>query len=254
LKAGLFPAFLFLSTFNGYSVAIYIFIMRIHCIRHEPFEGLAAINYWIQSNNFQLSFTQVYLGEQFPSVDNFDFLIIMGGSASVYDNERFPWLKEEKKFIQKAISHNKKILGICLGAQLLADALESKVYKGPGKEIGWFPLEFNITGLPGLKFLPENLEVFHWHGDTFDIPEGAICIGSSELIPNQGFLFGRNVIALQFHCEMNVEQLTAMIDAAGHELMEGEPYIQSAKKIMEKVHLITSNNKLMFDFLDYFVQ
>jgi GMP synthase-like glutamine amidotransferase len=225
--------------------------MKIHCVRHEPFEGLAIINNWIQSNNHQLSFTHIYLGESFPLIEEFDLLIIMGGTASVYEKERFPWLNVEKKFIQEAIKKGKKILGICLGAQLLADALKGKVYKGPGKELGWFPVEFNNANLSGFNFLPDKLDVFHWHGDTFDIPPGAIRIGSTKLVKNQGFIFGKNIIALQFHCEMDTEHLRTMIDSAGHELTEGGNYIQSAEEILEKEQLIRASNKLMFDFLDY---
>jgi GMP synthase-like glutamine amidotransferase len=225
--------------------------MRIHCIRHEPFEGLAVINNWIKQNHHLLSFTHIYKNEVFPSIEEFDLLIIMGGTASVYAKESFPWLIEEKKFIQKAINHNKKILGICLGAQLLADALESKVYKAVHKEIGWFPVKFNISELKFLNFLPDYLEVFHWHGDTFDIPQGAIRIGSTEIIRNQGFVYGKNIIALQFHCEMNTEQLIQIIEASGSELSRGGEYIQAADIIMAQQGLLPSNNQLMFDLLDY---
>jgi GMP synthase-like glutamine amidotransferase len=225
--------------------------MRIHCIRHEPFEGLAAIKSWIQLKNHQLSYTHIYLNENFPPVDDFDLLIIMGGSASVYEKNLFPWLKEEKKFIQNAIKKDKKILGICLGAQLLADALGGKVFKSACKEIGWFPVKFNISGLPGLNFLPETLEVFHWHGDTFDIPQGGVCIGSSQMVQNQGVVYGKNIIALQFHCEMDDEQIEMIINGAGKELLEEGKFIQSKKQIMDKLGQIPSNNKLMFDILEY---
>jgi len=225
--------------------------MKIHCIRHEAFEGLANISKWIQLNNHQLSYTHIYLDEAFPSVDDFELLIIMGGMASVYEKKSHLWLIKEKEFVQKAINHGKKVLGICLGAQILADALGSKVYKAPFKEIGWFPLEFNINELPKLKFLPDKLEVFHWHGDTFDIPTGAVRIGSSELIQNQGFICGKSIIALQFHCEMNIEQLNMMIKGAGQDLLNKGKFIQSEKEIMEKVGLIPTTNQLMFDILDF---
>jgi GMP synthase-like glutamine amidotransferase len=225
--------------------------MKIHCIRHEPFEGLANINKWIQSNNHHLTYTHVYLNENFPLVDDFDLLIIMGGTASVYEKKSFPWLIKEKEFVQKVINEGKKVIGICLGAQMLADALESQVYKGTGKEIGWFPVEFNTSGLPELKFLPDKLKVFHWHGDTFDLPQGAVRICSSELFQNQGFVYGKNVMALQFHCEMNIDQLTMIIKGAGRDLLNKGKYIQSEKEIMEKVGLIPSTNKLMFNILDY---
>jgi GMP synthase-like glutamine amidotransferase len=249
LKAGFYPAFLFL--YQSGTLIYYFVFMRIHCIRHEPFEGLGEILTWIQLHNHQLSYTHIYLNEYFPPVDGFDLLIIMGGTASVYEQDKFPWLIKEKQFIQKAIEQGKKILGICLGAQLLADALDGRVYRGIYKEIGWLPVVFNLKGLPQLDYFPPVMEVFHWHGDTFDIPHGATLIGSTIGIENQGFVFGNNIIALQFHCEMNLEQLQMIINAAGAELLNEGKYIQTEKQIFEKVNLLQANTRLMFDILDH---
>lgn len=225
--------------------------MRIHCILHESFEGLAIIEQWISKNKHTLTFTHLYLNETFPDPDGFDMLIIMGGSASVYETDKYEWLKEEKLFLKKAIGHKCKILGICFGAQLLADVLEAKVYKGIHKEIGWFPVRFNKTDCSNLTFLPDTLNVFHWHGDTFDIPQGAVRIGSSEATPNQGFVMGNNIIALQFHLEMNFDQIQLMLESAGNELKEGNRYIQTKSQILSYSNFYTDNNRLMFNILDY---
>jgi GMP synthase-like glutamine amidotransferase len=224
--------------------------MRIHCLLHESFEGLASINDWINKKEYTLSITRLYLNETPPEVHDFEFLIIMGGGASVYEEEKYPWLIKEKIFIKQAIESQKKILGICLGAQLLADVLGAKVYPGPVKEIGWFPILFDTPTLPRLDFLPESMKVFHWHGDTFDLPMGAIRIGSTEGIINQGFIFNDHVIALQFHLEMNQLQVKLMVQSCGAELKQSGKFIQTEEQILAQKDF-TQNNQIMFSFLDY---
>lgn len=225
--------------------------MRIHCILHESFEGLGCINDWIIAKKHSFTITHTYLNETFPDVNAFDLLIIMGGTASVYEMDKHQWLKEEKKFISRAVKKDCKILGICFGAQLLADVLGAKVYKGPYKEIGWFPVSFNKTDLSQLHFLPEIMDVFHWHGDTFDIPVGAVRMGSSEAIPNQGFVFGKNIISLQFHLEMNSQQIQTMLKSGASELKENAKYIQSVEQILSNNDFFADNNRLMYSILDY---
>jgi GMP synthase-like glutamine amidotransferase len=226
--------------------------MKIHCIRHEPFEGLASIESWIRCNGHHISFTRTYLHQRFPDEIAFDMLIIMGGTASVYQSAKDQWMIAEKKLIQKTIKAEKKVLGICLGAQLLASVLGAKVYPGSSREIGWFPVHFTESFLNEFPFLPGNITTFHWHGDTFDIPSGAIKIGSSELTPNQGFLLNRNILAMQFHPEMNLSSIKKIIKAAGHQLCDNSKYIQPAAVITDQTELISLNNQLMFNILDRF--
>jgi GMP synthase-like glutamine amidotransferase len=225
--------------------------MKIHCLLHETFEGIASISDWISIHNHSVSYTRIFLNEPFPDTIDFELLIIMGGSASVYEEEKYQWLKEEKQFIKKAISSNCKILGICLGAQLLADVFKSRVYKGPEKEIGWFPVSFNKSELAYLTFLPEQMTVFHWHGDTFDIPKGAIRIGSTEPIQNQGFMIDDHIFAIQFHLEMNENQVQQMLLHGGNDLAQKGNYIQSKNQIISQHEYFKSNNQLMFDLLDF---
>lgn len=228
--------------------------MKIHCIRHEPFEGLACIEDWISQNNHELSCTYTYLQQSFPSECTFDLLIIMGGTASIYNSLHESWYLEEKQFLEACIGQKRKILGICLGAQILASVLGSRIYSGKAKEIGWFPVDFFKENNQGLLFLPDRLTTFHWHGDTFDIPRGAIPLASSELTPNQGFTYNNHVIAMQFHPEMTKTSLQKLIRAAGGELMEKGKFIQTAEGMMEKQHLIKENNSLMFKILDHLAE
>ena len=225
--------------------------MKIHCIRHEPFEGLAAIHEWVASNDAEVRYTYTYLNQHFPEETDFDLLIIMGGTASVCNAAEIPWVPEEMEFIKRAIDEGKKILGICLGAQLLAGVLGSRIYQGPAKEIGWYSVEFNREESKDLNFLPAEMQVFHWHGDTFDLPQGSIRLASSELTPNQGFIYNQQIWGIQFHMEMTEKAINKIIKGASDDLEKPELYVQSAEQILKKIDYLEENNHLMFKILDY---
>ena len=182
--------------------------MKIHFLQHAHFEDPGFLIDWAGRNNHNYSTTFLYNNETLPGIDEFDLLVIMGGPMNIYEEEKYPWLAEEKDFIKKTIHSNKKLLGICLGSQLIADALGAKVYPNKHKEIGWFPIYknefscFNCT-----RYLEREILSFHWHGETFDLPEGADRLYSSDATPNQGFAFGENLIALQFHWEVKKENI-----------------------------------------------
>ena len=150
--------------------------IRIHCIQHVSFERPGYIETWAISNNHELSVTKLYESSVFPALSDFDWLIIMGGPMSAYDKNENSWLKTEQEFIKSTIKADKIIIGICLGAQILAEALGAKVYPNRKKEIGWFPVFMTEYGRSNKIFndFPASLNVFHWHGDTFDLPKAAI--------------------------------------------------------------------------------
>lgn len=225
--------------------------MKIHCVRHEPFEGLASIEDWITTNNGHLTYTYTYMNQQFPEEIDFDLLIIMGGTASTYDESAHSWLPEEKEFIGKALKKNKKIIGICLGAQLLANVLGAKIYPGKKKEIGWFPIQMNSDILEEFPFLPAEKEVFHWHGDTFDLPPDSIRLASSEATINQGFIYNKCVWGLQFHLEMTEKSLQSIVRGASIHLSSPEEYVQSAEYILSQTSSMSSNQELIYKILDY---
>ncbi|MDP6686087.1 MAG: type 1 glutamine amidotransferase, partial [Candidatus Omnitrophota bacterium] len=149
--------------------------MRIHYLQHVPFEGIANISKWAKAKNHTVSGSLVYENQSLPMVTEFDSLVIMGGPMGVYEDDKYPWLSKEKKYIEKAIKAEKLVFGVCLGAQLIADVLGAKVYKNQYKEIGWY--DVTLTGEAKTSSVFSNLEknfvAFHWHGDTFDIPAGA---------------------------------------------------------------------------------
>jgi GMP synthase-like glutamine amidotransferase len=169
---------------------------------------------------------------------------------SVNDEELFSWLAEEKRFISKAISNNKGILGICLGCQLIASALGSKVYPGKEKEIGWFPVYSQQTS-HDTPIFPDSFEAFHWHGETFDLPPEAVFLASSAAYRNQAFQIGRRILGLQFHLEATPESVAAMISYCSRELSP-QHYIQTEKHLLgAKAEKYEASNSLMDRVLEY---
>jgi GMP synthase-like glutamine amidotransferase len=207
--------------------------MKIHCFRHVPFEGLGNIEDWIESKGHSLSATLFYENPEFPNIEDIDWLIVMGGPMGAYEENIYPWLTLEKEIIAQAIKRGIKVLGICLGAQLIASALGAKVYPADQKEIGWFPLRLTKQGIASKLFqnFPQELDVLHWHGDTFDLPACAIHLAESSACKNQAFSYRDNVLALQFHLDLKKENVEALIKNCGNELVNA-PYIQSAEQMM----------------------
>lgn len=200
--------------------------MKVQVLQHVPFEGLGSIQTWLADRGAVTQWTRFFETPSLPSVQAVDFLIVLGGPMSVNDESVFPWLASEKQFIQQVIAADKPVLGICLGAQLIANAMGARVYPNARKEIGWFDVE--QVGTSGGHFLfPQTLPVFHWHGETFDLPPGAIHLARSAACAHQAFQLGERVIGLQFHLETTPDSAMAMIAHCGDELIEG-PFVQSA--------------------------
>ena len=225
--------------------------LRIHYFKHVSFEGLACIEQWINQKGHQLSHTSFYLDEELPEITDIDWLIVMGGPMGVNDEEIYPWLKYEKEFIKKAIYTGKTVIGICLGSQLIANVLGAKVYPNKYKEIGWFDISITLQGIENKLFAGFNkkLPVFHWHGDTFDLPNEALHIFQSEACKNQSFIYKNQVLGLQFHFEVTEESLKEMILNGKHELVK-DKYVQSGTEILAQKDYIKANNELMFKVLD----
>ncbi|MDD4971008.1 MAG: amidotransferase [Paludibacter sp.] len=227
--------------------------LSVHTFQHVPFEGLGCIEQWMQEHNHSLSYTRFYDDFILPEVDSIDWLIVMGGPMSVNDESVYPWLAEEKAFIRKAIDKGKTVIGICLGSQLIAEVLGSKVYPNHLKEIGWFDISLTemARGIPFLNKFEMQFPVFHWHGDTYDTPNGSTRLMSSAICTNQAFLYNGNVLGLQFHLEVTGQSLQSMVDHGGDELIAGNT-IQSAGDILDETRYIADNNDKMFQLLDYF--
>ncbi|ASZ14381.1 gamma-glutamyl-gamma-aminobutyrate hydrolase family protein [Chitinophaga pendula] len=224
--------------------------MTIHYFQHVPFEDPGCIIDWATQKQYQLKATHWYDQPTVPDISGIDLLIIMGGPMSVHDQAKYPWLSIEKELIAATIRAGKPALGICLGAQLIADVLGAAVRPHTHKEIGWFPVSFSTIGLPTLKqVFPEAQNVFHWHGDTFAIPDKAVLFASTPICSNQAFIYQDRVVGLQFHLEVTSITLEKMI-SHGLDDLTPAPYIQYASEMLEQQALIPACNATMFRLLD----
>ncbi len=206
--------------------------MHIHALTHVPFEGLGHIAHWIQARGHHCTTTSLYADESLPTPDQFDRLIIMGGPMNIDEEQQHPWLVRDKYFLKKTIDAGRSIIGICLGAQLLADALGASVRAGLHKEIGWFPLNLTSAGQSSSLFQGQNPSplVFHWHGDTFDLPTNAIHLAASAGCRNQAFLAEGRFLGLQFHLEATPDAVYNLVEHCRHELVPGS-FIQTEEAL-----------------------
>lgn len=206
--------------------------IRIHALYHVDFEELSYIKQWADNRGHRITVTRFYENDPLPAQDSFDWLVVMGGPMSIHDESDFQWLADEKSFIQQSINDGKTVIGVCLGAQLIADSLGAKVAPSGIKEVGWLPIQLTEQGLahPLLADLPKNeFTVFHWHGDGFECPKGAMPIATSHTWANQGFVYqtskhkelGTWVLGWQCHFEVTNK---SMVDMVSH----GQTYIQEA--------------------------
>lgn len=221
--------------------------MQILIFQHLPHEGAGNIIAWTQQRNYNvLTLLLPEWNEELPTPSQFDMLFILGGTMSVNDEHKLPWMKKEKEWIKEFILTNRPVVGICLGSQLLAEALGSHVYKNKQKEIGFFAVQKVDAYNPTLQHIPNQWSVFHWHGETFDLPVGAQHLFSSEACQNQAFQ-KNNCFGFQFHPEADEELISAMIEFERCELVKSE-YVQTETEIKNEFHKIHSS--FFHTFLD----
>jgi GMP synthase-like glutamine amidotransferase len=228
--------------------------MRAHYFQHVPFEGLGSIEPWLKKAGYEITCSRFFEDPVLPNLKNLDFLVVLGGPMSANDEEKFPWLAAEKQFIWDAVAKGKPVLGICLGAQLIANALGARVYPSKEKEIGWFPIYGIVTNDKSLFKFPASIEVFHWHGETFDLPSGATHLAKSDACENQAFQIGKSVIGLQFHLETTLKAARDLVAHCRDELVEA-PYIQTEATILSAPpERYQSINDLMDTLLSYLLR
>ncbi len=227
--------------------------MRIHFIQHVPFENPGSIIHWAKENGHVVSFTKVFEFDGFPALHDFDLLIVLGGPMALYEQDKYDWMSLEKIFIKSVIDAGKKVLGICLGAQFVAEALAAKVYPHSLKETGWWPVQ-KVNEHELSQHLPDEFTAFHWHGDTFDLPEGAIQLFRTTGCEQQGFVYNNHAAGLQFHLEVIEDLLHSMIEYERAELIRAQ-YVQSEDEILEKakVHLAEQKDYIG-EFIESFVK
>lgn len=224
--------------------------MRIHSLQHVPFEDIGSMAQDFQARGFRLNTTHWYQGDEAPDLTSFDALIVMGGPMGIYDEDQYPWLADEKMLIKNAIAAGKIVLGICLGAQLIADVLGGKVTRNTHKEIGWFPLQIipAAAAHPIAKILAKYPEVFHWHGDTFAIPDGAVWLASSEACAHQAFSYKDRVLGFQFHLETTPASAQALITHCAADI-DGSVYTQTAENILANPQKFAQINRAMSEII-----
>jgi GMP synthase-like glutamine amidotransferase len=226
--------------------------MNVHYFQHVEFEDLGSIETWMKSASARVSATKFYEDASLPKIHEIDWLIVLGGPMSVNDEQAYPWLHAEKNFIAEAIENGKIVLGICLGAQLIAHALGVDVFPNRNREIGWFPIEdVAQRESSGLKsIVPPPIEVFHWHGDTFDLPRNSVHLARSEGCENQAFCIGERVLGLQFHLEVTPFTVKSLTEKCKNDLTPGR-YIQSGEEMLSDPSRFRHIHAAMDSILDY---
>lgn len=226
--------------------------MRIIYLQHVPYEGPGTIAAWAADNGFEFAGRHLYRGDAAPAPGDADALVIMGGPMSVHDEREHPWLQAEKQRIGEWIDADKPVLGICLGGQLIANVMGAPVTRNPEREIGWFPIRLReaAQSMPPASLLPAEMNVFHWHGETFGIPIDATPLASSAACGNQGFVYRDRVLGLQFHLEMDRPTAKALIEHSRHAASD-EAYVQSADEMLARPERFDSMLRPMYDLLNW---
>ncbi len=228
--------------------------MRMHWLQHVPFEGLGSIAAWAAQNDCPLIGSRMFANDSLPPIVDIDMLVVMGGPMSVNDEAVHPWLSGEKRFIDQVMEAGKMVLGICLGAQLIASVAGARVRANHHREIGWFPVEKTRaaqgTAVGGV--LADRAEVFHWHGETFELPRGALHLARSRACENQAFALGHGIVGLQYHLETTPQSVDSLVHHCRHELVAA-PYVQTEAAIRSQPMRFGVLKDEMTRLLDFFL-
>ncbi|ARK20949.1 hypothetical protein CSV69_15595 [Sporosarcina sp. P26b] len=226
--------------------------MKVCILQHEGLVAPGFVKEWVISRCHEMQIIRVDCGQEYPPIENFEMLIILGGQAGAYEEQEYPWLIREKKWIRSVADSGKPIFGICLGAQLLASVYGKSVRKAKYKEIGWWKISFveNSESHVLLEGLPNEIPFFQFHQDTFDLPEDAVLQADNEAFDNQAFTIGRSILGVQFHPEIDNEYLQRILDKFGDSFEKGR-YTQTSQEIANK-ETCQQSKKYLFQILDNF--
>lgn len=229
--------------------------MNIHFIQHVPFLGPGIIKVWAEARDSCISFTRLFDKEKLPDSSSLDALVILGGDLNISGAELTSTQIREKKFIRRCIQQNKLVLGINLGARLIASVLGGRIMPNKIKKIGWYLVNWNSNACrhPMFNFLPFRHLVLYWHKDTYELPSGAVSLAGSSHCRNQAFMYGQNVLALQFHLELDYKGLEQLIVNHKGDLKERGAHIQSAEHMLSRLEYLDSSNRMLTRLLDQFL-
>ncbi|MGG4091503.1 type 1 glutamine amidotransferase [Paenibacillus lautus] len=227
--------------------------MRIHYLQHVPFETPEHISVWAHAKGHELTGTLIYEDLCLPTFSEFDMLVILGGPMGTYNIEEYPWILLEKQFIKESIQRGKLVLGICLGAQLIAESVGGTVFRNHYKEIGWFPVKRieQVADSAFFRDFPDEFIAFHWHADTFQLPSQAKRIAFSKGCSFQAYEYRDNVVGLQFHLESSNDSIHRMIEHCGDDLAQ-EIFVQQPYEMLEQTGYLAQTQRLLFTLLDAF--
>jgi len=226
--------------------------MRLLLLQHDPLDGPGALTDWAAEHGYSVAICLICQGEPLPPLESFDLLVSLGGPMGAYEEEKHPWLAAEKEYLRQALTAGKKILGLCLGAQLLADALGGKAFRHTCKEFGWQPIEPLTAGLTWFGG-SSVFQAFQWHGDTYSLPPGAVQLARNEAAEQQAFLIeapgGGKVLGLQFHLEWT-EQMAREALAEPGVAPPPSPSVQTPEEILSDLSLFDTARSRFFELMD----
>lgn len=211
-------------------------------IQHVACEPPGLIAEVVEAHGIAIEYVRPFQQQAVPSsLSQYDGLVVMGGPMGVYEQDAHPFLRDELRLIEQALRAGKPVLGVCLGSQLLAAVLGAPVTRGPQKEIGWFPVTLTAaaTQLPAWRAVPSRFTAWHWHGDVFGLPTGAVSLASSELTAHQAFAFGRAALGILFHLEVTAAMIAEMVATFADEMrqagVEGPPLVAQSGRLLPEL-------------------
>ena len=228
--------------------------MRLLYLQHDPLDGPGTLLDWAESRGHTTFRCLICEGEPLPSIDSFDLLVSLGGPMGAYEEAKHPWLELEKRYLREAFASGKKILGLCLGTQMIAEALGGKAFRHSCKEFGWQPIDPTPAGLEWFSWDKGkgSFLAFQWHGDTYTLPPGAIQLARNTACEQQAFAIGNQVLGLQFHLEWTEAMMRKALAEPG---VASPPSasVQTLEEIMSDPSLFESGQKHFFSLMDRFV-